>query len=414
MRLPHQDKTSLKSRQQYQHSSNGRGSGHSKLGMPKSQSVNAAVPQNDGECQPSRGSTHTSTRGSRTIDVARASFRRPAPRDWISDRPNNATATKTDVVPRKIIHHHHDSIAMTRSNSSTSCHTSPTTKSSDSITRRHAGTTPATTSARTSNRRSNAAHGETLFETDSDVLVPRNSATIICGYPSRLVEFEPQPKNRPIFSSSRGATQRIPKEIRIQPVPTVAKIPIDVFISPDPDNDTTSDVSLGELYGLHNDPDDRTLTPHPSFENDDVHRDYDDGKDFHYMYQSFLRLEAEELGSQNPSDHQRSYRNASRPEEEEEVDDSATAGLMDMCWGLCMDLKFLCTRSWTDDLKGAMETATFAFLQDPCEHENHSSMHHRGGCNVDHETSLPMNQTTRGRSRPMNSSFKSNNIWEWV
>jgi hypothetical protein len=411
MRLPHQDKTSLKSRQQYQQSSNGSGCRREKLGIPKSQSLNAAVPPNDGDCHPSHGSPHSNTRGSRTIDVARASFRRPAPRDWIIDRPTNTTDTKTDIVLRKTTNYHHASIAATRSSSSTSCHTASTTKSSDSNTRHHVATTPAT--ARNSNRRSN---DQMLSETDSDVLVPRSRTAYICGCPSRLVEYESQPKYRPTSSFARGMVQRIPKQIRIQPNPTLAEIPNQVFIPPEPDDHSTSDVSLDELYGLFKDQaDDRTLTLHPSFDNDDTHRDHDDVKDFHFLYQSFLRLEAKEFGTQNPHDHQNSDRDTRRPEPAEEVDDSFTAGLLDVCWGLCMDLKLLCTRSWKDDFKCAMDTATFTFLQDPGEQENNSYMkHHQRKCDVVDETSFFLNQTNRGRARPKNSSFKSHNRWEWV
>jgi hypothetical protein len=410
VRLPHQDKTFLKSRQQYQHSSTGRGSGLETLGMPKTQSVHGAVPPNDGDCQLSHGSPHANTRESRTIDVARASFRRPAPRDWIFDRPTHTTDTKTDIVHRKITCHHHGSIAATRSSSSGSCHTAPTTKSSDSITRRHVATTP--TTARISNRRSN---DQMFSETDSNGLFLRSRTATFCGFPSRLVEYELQPKYRPTTSFTRGMAQSIPKEIRIQPHPTLGEIPNQVFIPPEPDDHSTSDVSLDELYGLLADQaDDRTLTPHPSFDIDDTHRDYDDVKDFHYLYQSFLRLEAKELGPQNRSGHQNSHQDASRPEPDAEIDDSSTAGLLDMCWGLCMDLKFLWTRSWKEDFKGAMDTATFTFLPDPCEQEKHGNMKKQGKHNVEDKTSLLLNQTKRGRVRLKNSTFKSHNRWEWV
>ena len=183
-----------------------------------------------------------------------------------------------------------------------------------------------------------------------------------CGGVPRRQTRNPRPSkkrqslNRQIPRKTCHRQSELSEHVPVQSI-IINMIPKMVSVSMEPD-DTTSDISLEEVLYL-DDFDDRTLTPHPSFEID-CRDARPNERDFHHLYQSSLRLH--DKSEQVP--HERNWQSGNdvtRPCGSCDGENDS-AGLLTACWGICQGLSRFFVSNGSDDLTMTTSTEKFTFL----------------------------------------------------
>ena len=260
------------------------------------------------------------------------SIRRPAPRDWIHEQSrhdnemtcNNCCTSTNDQAKRR---------------------TEPRTLSS---------TTQCSSWSGNNNLGSVARHDAT----------PKRCG----GVPSRqrrnpLPCKKRQSSNRQRLRETCRRQDELIEDAPVQSI-IIDKIPKMVSVSMEPD-DTTSDISLEGLWYLDVF-DDRTLTPHPSYEID-CHDARPNERDFHYLYQSSLRLQDRSMKVPHEQNCQSGkvkgnyHGNVTRSCGNGDGDDDS-AGLFTALWGICQGLSRFFVSDGSDDLTMTTSTEKFTFL----------------------------------------------------
>ena len=246
--------------------------------------------------------------------------------------------------------------------------------------RRNQGTTKECFSSISNHSRSKATRKTELTANSTATQISAPSRTITSidttpkrsgGVPSRTSRNMHKSKGRQISNSncprasySRTQTMNI-GFTHLLPILT-DEVPMVVLVPPETD-DNMSAISL-EGLGMLEYYDDRTLTPHPSYEID-YHDAKPNERDFHYLYQTSLQLhtsanhyilhqpdEQRTVESEEFHEHLRNFTN-------NENEDNNSVGIFGACWAICQDVSsfFGITTNGSDDV-ASTPTAKFTFL----------------------------------------------------